>query len=337
MTVNSINKNNSLNTIRLLAAIQVIYGHCLTILNVPNIPVLGDVIYLFAGVPIFFTMSGFLNWQSIGRSHSYGEYLKKRFWRIFPELWVAVIVELIVMLLLYHESLDWWQVALFAITQGTVFQFWTPECLRGYGCGCPNGALWTICVLIQFYVISYFLFKWLHNKSLFRWFLCIIISVFVSSLSPFVINMLPLVVSKLFDQTILPYLWMFLVAAFLSEKKDVLLPLVIKYWWVFLIGTLFLNYSRIDISASYNVFHTIMLFFFVTGIAYKTPWLNVKIDISYGLYIYHMTVINMLIVLGFKDPRLLFPIVLFSACVLAYFSTKIVGSYSMRKKQTASI
>ena len=64
---------NSLNTFRLLAALQVLWGHTLTHLELSNIPILGDFIGFFSGVPVFFTLSGFLIWQSIGRSKTFGE------------------------------------------------------------------------------------------------------------------------------------------------------------------------------------------------------------------------------------------------------------------------
>ena len=93
----------------------------------------------------------------------------KRFWRIYPELWVAVAVEIIVLLLLYRQPINWPQMGLFTFGQATIFQFWTPDFLRGYGCGTPNGALWTITVLIQFYFCAYLIYKWLHNKKFFVW------------------------------------------------------------------------------------------------------------------------------------------------------------------------
>lgn len=159
-------RKNSLNTFRLLAAIQVLWIHSLNHLELSNIPVLGDVINIFIGVPIFFTLSGYLIWHSIGRSRSFSDYAKKRFWRIYPELWVAVVVEIIVILILYRQPINWPMLGLFTIGQSTIFQFWTPDFLRGYGCGVPNGALWTIAVLIQFYFLAYFFYKWLHNNKL---------------------------------------------------------------------------------------------------------------------------------------------------------------------------
>lgn len=162
-------KTNSLNTFRLIAAISVLWIHALYHLELNNVPVLGSFIRFFSGVPIFFTLSGFLIWHSIGRSKTFMDYAKKRFWRIYPELWVAVAIEIIVLLLLYHQPIDWLQLSAFTVGQATFFQFWTPEFLRGYGCGSPNGALWTIAVLIQFYFCAFFLYKWLHGKRVFYW------------------------------------------------------------------------------------------------------------------------------------------------------------------------
>ncbi len=162
-------KKNSLNLFRLLAAIEVLYGHALKHLGLPDVPVFGDVVKFFYGVPIFFTLSGFLIWLSIGRSNTFADYAKKRFWRIYPELWVAVAVEIIVLLALYHQPIEWPKLSLFVIGQATIFQFWTPDFLRGYGCGCPNGALWSITVLIQFYFFAYFLYIWLNKRKLAVW------------------------------------------------------------------------------------------------------------------------------------------------------------------------
>lgn len=116
-------KDNSLNTFRLLAALQVLWGHTRAHLQLENIPGIGDFIGFFSGVPIFFTLSGMLIWQSIGRSKTYEDYAKKRFWRIYPELWMAVAVEILVLICLYYQSINWYEMGLFIVGQATVFQF----------------------------------------------------------------------------------------------------------------------------------------------------------------------------------------------------------------------
>ena len=312
---------------------QVVYGHTLAHMDIQSIPVLSPFINFFIGVPIFFTMSGFLIWNSIGRSKSFGEYLQKRFWRIYPELWLAVAVELVVLLLLYHEPMNWLQFGAFAFTQSTIFQFWTPDCLRGYGCGCPNGSLWTICVLIQFYFFAFYLFKFLHGKKIIRWAVTFIVSLGISLLIPHVREMVPEVVGKLLSQTLLPYLWMFLLPAYVAEKKEVLLPVLVKYWWVFLLTTLLIKYTGFDMIAAYSVLHTISLFACLTGASYVFAKLNVKTDISYGIYIYHMTAVNALLELGYKQDTWLLALVVLITCLLSWISTKTVGEYSINRKK----
>ena len=324
--------SDCLNLIRLLAAFQVLYGHTLAHMHIDSIPILGEFINFFSGVPIFFTMSGYLIWGSIGRSKNLSEYLQKRFWRIFPELWVAVAIELIVLLCLYHEPINWPQFGAFAITQSTVFQFWTPDCLRGYGCGCPNGALWTICVLIQFYFFAYFVYKVLHRQKIWVWLIAFAALLCVSMMVPLMRANLSEIAGKLLGQTLLPYFWMFLVASFVAEKKDVVLPFLKKYWWPFMVVLLLVRVTGVDFMAGYNVLSTILLFLCLTGAAYVFPKLNVKTDISYGVYIYHMTVVNALIALGYTGNQWQLLIVAIITFILAWVSTKTVGKLAMRMK-----
>ena len=325
-------KSDCLNTIRLLAAIEVLYGHTLGHLGIDGIPILDHFIHFFSGVPVFFTMSGFLIWWSIGRSKNFGEYLRKRFWRIYPELWVAVAFELIVLLCLYHDPINWLQFGTFAITQSTIFQFWTPDCLRNYGCGCPNGSLWTIGVLIQFYFFAYFMYKALHERKTWVWLVSFIGTIGVSMLLAVVSEYLPEIVGKLLGQTLLPYLWMFITASFVAEKKDMILPILKRYWWLLLISVLAVKYSRFDFYASYYVLETILLFLCLTGFAYVFPILNIKTDISYGVYIYHMTIVNALIAMGYTKKSVLLVVVLVSTCVFAWISTKTIGRFSKKMK-----
>lgn len=117
-----------------------------------------EILYYSLGVPTFFFISGFLIWISLMKQTTVRKYFYNRFLRIYPELWVGVSVEIITIIILYR-GIDWIRLAMFAITQGTVLQFWTPEFLRGYGCGTPNGTLWTICITIQFYILVWFIKK----------------------------------------------------------------------------------------------------------------------------------------------------------------------------------
>ncbi len=63
-------------------------------------------------------LSGFFIWDSVDRSKNYTAYLRKRFWRIYPELWVGIVFEILVLAILYKiENIK--QLFLFIFAQAT--------------------------------------------------------------------------------------------------------------------------------------------------------------------------------------------------------------------------
>lgn len=334
-TPTSKKRHDCLNTIRIITAICVLYRHTIAHLNIDIPEIVTNIMSYFPGVPIFFSLSGFLMWGSIGRSQTFSEYLKKRFWSIYPQLWIAIAIEIIVLLCLYTEPINWLQLGMFIITQSTIFQFWTPDFLRGYGCGCPNGSLWTICVIIQFYFFAYFIYKTLHGKKNNIWFIAIFISAIIAYFSPRIEACLPDIIGKLYSQTLLPYLWMFLAAAFIAENKGKILPFIQKYWFVFIAITIVSKIAHLDIDLSnYNLIQTITTFTGLLGASSVFPKLNIKTNISYGIYLYHMTVVNALIALHYTQSPWLLPIVIAVTCILAWASQKTVGEWSMKAKRS---
>lgn len=328
-------RNDCMNTIRIITAICVLYRHTIAHLDIDIPQTVTTIMGYFPGVPIFFSLSGFLMWGSIGRSKTFSQYLKKRFWSIYPQLWVAILVEILVLLLLYSEPINWFELGLFTATQSTIFQFWTPDSLRGYGCGCPNGSLWTICVLIQFYFFAYFIHKALHGRKRNKWLVAFIISLAVAYISPQIEASLPETIGKLYSQTLLPYLWMFLAAAFIAENRERILPIIQKYWYVFILVTIFIKTAGLDVDLSnYYLIETISIFAGLLGIACTFPQLNIKTNISYGIYLYHMTVVNALIALHYSQDIWLLFFVIITTCILAWISQKTVGEWSLNAKRS---
>lgn len=318
------------NTIRMLLALKVMLFHAIWHLGINIDSDVRDTLFPVKATPVFFMISGFLIWGSLGRSKDFYEYLKKRFWRIYPELWCGIIVGLSVLLILYDESVDWTQIVGFAFAQGTFFQFWTPDCLRGYGCGVPNGSLWTIGILIQFYLIAYFLYRYLRGQKKWVWLTVFVTCLAMGVLIPVVRQYLPVLPGKLLSQMIFPYLWCFVFASFVAEKKDWFLPYMKKYWWLALVLFLIVCKTGYDIRASYYMLQTIMLFLSLIGIAYTFPKMDLKTDLSYGIYIYHMIVVNALLALGYKHEPWLLLVVMTLTGLAAYFSTKTIGKVARR-------
>ena len=309
-------------------------SHAIEHFELPGNAAVFHALYFYRGVPVFFVISGFLIWLSIGRSQTYGQYLKKRFWRIYPELWVAVIIELAVLTILY----DGWNMKdliLFAFCQGTVFQFWTPESLRGYGVGTPNGALWTIGVMVQYYIFAWFFYKLMKNKRMISWSIGFIASFTISIVGIFLTHNLFCheIIGKLYDQIFIKYFWIFYIGMFIAEFKDIILPKLQRYWYVFLVIAALFFWTEFDIYAGYYLFWSMFLTLGLIGFAYRLPILAVNTDISYGVFLYHMTVVNIFVNFGWTGRWLyVLPVILITG-LLAYISTIKIGQFTSKKRR----
>ena len=337
-------RRNCFNTIRLLGAFDVMYGHIIEHLNIqfPVLKIFGGVNtgsifnYIFSlipGVPIFFFLSGFLVWDSVKRSSTLREYACKRFLRIYPELWIGVVVELIPIIVFYLPHIVWTDFALFAFGQATIFQFWTPDSLRGYGYGTPNGSLWTICVIIQFYCVIWFIRKVVWHKSLLFHICILVISVAVSAGTHMMEGHIPEIIFKLYRQTVIPYFWLFYLGVSISEMREQIVPFLKKHWYLFAIGLVVKSVVDIDIPTFYPLIHCLLLCGLVVSVGYAFPKMNIKTDISYGLYIYHMIVVNVFIELGFVGSVWYMLAVMLLSVLLAGMSTVFVERLIKRRKE----
>ncbi|MCI9422070.1 MAG: acyltransferase [Dorea sp.] len=328
-------QSNSLNFIRILAASQVMFGHLVEHLELPIKENIFRASSFLRGVPIFFAISGFLIWFSIESSKSYSHYITKRFLRIYPELWAAVMIELLFLMIFYH-GWDIKSLILFGFGQGTIFQFWTPEALRGYGVGTPNGALWTIGVMIQFYIMAWIFYKIMKNRKMITWMIGLIISFMVSCVFNSITHEFIRieVIGKLYDQTLIRYFWIFYIGMFIAEFQEFLLPICRKYWWMSLLLSYTFFWSKIDILSGYYLFWSLFLIIGVIGFAYRFPQLNVPLDISYGLFLYHMTVVNVFVNFRWGGGKWEYALlIVLITVILAYISTVTVGKLSVRKKR----
>jgi len=300
--INSIDKNkNCFNFIRLLVAIVILFCHYVMNMKLELSNQIFHAVKFINAIPIFFALSGLLIWFSLDHCNSTKEYFKKRFLRIYPELWLVVILE-IISIMIFYDKWDIKSLFLFTLTQGTFLQFWTPNSLRGYGCGTPNGSLWFICVLIQFYIVIVILYKLLKNKKTYVWVITFISSVLISIFGYEIVKLFNNeILLKLFDQTIFRHLWIFLIGCFVADKKETIIPFLKKFWFVFLIIAGIIYFFLKDIYLNYALLHTIFLVLGVFGFAYAFPNIKIKYDISYELIIYHMIFVNIFIESGYSN------------------------------------
>ena len=91
-------KENAFDYIRMISAALIVIGHSIMHLELNNIPIISDIVW--PGLFALFTISGFLIPTSFEHSRNSGDYLKKRFFRLYPGLLCAFIVSLTCVLII---------------------------------------------------------------------------------------------------------------------------------------------------------------------------------------------------------------------------------------------
>lgn len=348
-------KINNFDLIRLLAALQVAMNHSMEIMGVELGGFWRDIIkltYLFPGVPIFFFISGYLISRSFENNHNLFEYALNRILRLFPALIACVTLSYVFIytsgyMQVANASLSDW--LLLYLGKVTFLQFYNPDFMRAYGDGVLNGSLWTISVEIQFYVILPIVFlliiKFAKNKV--NLLLGILILVFL------VINLLFKSVPtpeynqlyyKLFSVSFMPWFFMFLAGVFfqknfelfykyLANRFVVIFPIycITAYYLAFTLG--------FELGNKINPILFLLLAVTIFSCAYSMQGLSEKLlkrnDISYGVYIYHMPVVNILIYFGHKGNILYSSIVMLLTVVLAIASWKVIEKPCLALKRHA--
>jgi peptidoglycan/LPS O-acetylase OafA/YrhL len=271
-------------------------------------------------------------------------YLKNRFLRIFPALWVCFVITVI--LLLIFKTITPYDIISstffkWIITQITIFQFWTPDVLRNWGVGIPNGSLWTIPVEIQFYIVLPIIFLVFKKiKIIYKLTSLLTVSIFFNLFLGASINSSDLFI-KLLGVSILPYLFYFIIGIMIREYWSFFNVFLIHrfiYWiTTFFIFVYFFNVSPVYCPREFLSFIANLLLSFVTiSFAYSRPILEKILhrqDISYGIYIYHMLIVNSFIQLGYKKDikYLFFSIVL--TILIAFLSWNYIEKRALNLKK----
>lgn len=337
-------RNNNFDLLRLFAALTVMNWHGATHLGLFN-----DMYYFlatfyhFPGVPIFFTISGFLISYSLERNNfDLKTYFKNRSLRIFPALWFCTILTTALLfgfgkITVLKDLIIW----LFA--QLTFFQFYAPSSFKTWGVGHPNGSLWSIAVELQFYVtlpillliVSKLKNKFTVNLFLILLFLTSIFFRFYVEAESF-LHTYPFL-AKLSGNFILYYLHFFLTGIILYKNFEGIKAFVtgkVIYWLaIYIIYILIFNVwlGLYENPYSINVFGIIantLLSLLTLSFAFSFQNLSNKLlnhnDISYGIYIYHMPIVNLMVASNLTGSFTYLLIVFVSTVVMAILSWKLI-------------
>ena len=342
---------NNFDLLRLIAALQVVVEHVIEhFLPASRLPAWDWVLQAFPGVPVFFMISGFLISLSFERSKELRIYVQNRMLRIFPALWVCLLVTVIGFMLLGGVRLTevpFGQLLAWAGAQITVGQFYNAPWLRGYGSGVMNGSLWTIPVELQFYAlvpIIYGIFRLKQRRSGTGILLALTLPFWICGAWFGVVRhgLEDQLWFKLFGVTFVPYVYLFLIGVLVQRNWDRLSFLFAGRWpwWLggYLIVAAGLHAAGLTVGTNWP--HPLgipVLVGLVFSLAYSAPGLADRVlrrhDVSYGVYIYHMPVINAFLALGATGGLALVTPVVAVTLLLALTSWFVVERPMLRRKR----
>ncbi len=294
---------NNFNLLRLLAALQVVYLHAVEHLHIKNEIALfiGNIISYFPGVPIFFLISGYLITMSYEKNPDIKEYTKNRVLRIFPGLYISFFIGLI--LLWYFgqfEDVRLLQVLSWIVAQLSFFQFYNPEFIRDFGVGVINGSLWTISVELCFYIILPLLYIYLKRNFTKRALILLVVS-FVFYYYIKEISSKELIYEKLIGVSIFPYLFYFIFGLTLYKFREKLLKYLENRVLIYLVLYILVCYFKID-NFIYVICKEFIFTLFVFSFVFSYKSISNKLlgnnDFTYGVYIYHMLIVNVMVEKG---------------------------------------
>lgn len=318
---------NNFDLVRLFAASSVAVGHISFWGMGQQFETTLWLIGYVPGVPIFFFVSGFLVSASWIRSRDPIVYCVNRALRIFPALWLALAFSITALLVLYRAPVaaNLPTFAVWLLAQISVLQSWNPGFLRGYGVGVVNLALWTIPVELTFYVVTPFIVH-LASRHPRGWLIQVALAALSFAVYYGASILLPtetatgLLLSKvllLSPLSFLSWIWIFLTGCLAGRFIHLLMPLVRDRFvsWAALLavvtivsdyvplpGILFHNGDRIGLINDLAWSMACLSF------AYSFRNLATRLlrgnDYSYGVYLFHVPVLNVLLSLGFTGYAL---------------------------------
>lgn len=263
--------------------------------------------------------------MSYDKNKNIKEYAKNRVLRIIPGLYMSFFVGIVI--LFYFDQLSGisiMSILPWIVAQLTLFQFYNPEFIRDFGVGVINGSLWTISVELVFYILLPVIYIFLQKNFYIKFLTLLFISFgFYYYIHHVSTNLL--IYEKLIKVSIFPYLFYFLFGLYVYKNIDIFRKYIEDKIFLYLILYVLVLYIKIDLFI-YNIFIQVIFSFLVFSFIFSFKTLSYKLmrhnDFTYGIYIYHMLIVNVFVQLNYMEgiENILEVLVFSIACgVLSYF------------------
>ncbi|MBI2682842.1 MAG: acyltransferase [Acidobacteriales bacterium] len=277
--------------------------------------------WFYDGVPLFFILSGMLVYRSAEKcilgGHPVRDYFTNRFLRIAPAIYTYLVVTVIVLLALgamSWRSMFTLQFAGWSLATILLAPIYNPPMFRPIGLGAINGSLWTIPVEIGFYAMVP-IFVWAARRSGFArtmstiWGFALISMTVLWWLGLQGMERMPY---KLFHVTFLAHLGYFALGMCWSKLWAQTYQ---SGWLAALCAALYVLVRIVWLGPKElsNPLETlawaIPLSYAAIWFAYHGPrllgrWTEKVGDLSFGVYIWHGVVLNVMLYLGVKESAI---------------------------------
>ncbi|MDN8617890.1 acyltransferase family protein [Variovorax ginsengisoli] len=346
------NHRNNFDLLRLFAACQVMVTHACMWLH------LGEgwsgtfayrLLFSFPGVAIFFVISGYLVTDSYLRSASSGSYFVKRALRIFPALFVNIVVMELALLatggsVIVSAAKYLGYLSTYMLTGARPWGIYAssvdPYISAGFFKAVyPSGVLWTLTVELTFYLaLPVVLEAYRRTKRG-----GIVLVAVLGVASWFMAQRYNL--TDKYDQfvsvTVGPSFWIFsfgVLARLCWNRVGVLFTSKAGWWLAAHLGLAWLTatgpyaFVSINNAAPWDTLRIAVLAGLVLSAAYTfpRPQLLRGQDLSYGIYLYHMLVLHSFVAMGWIGSWSLWMLAAAATVILAATSWLLIEKPAMR-------
>lgn len=170
-----------------------------------------------------------------------------------------------------------------------------PACLKSLPTGSVNGALWTVFTEVQLYLVLGMLYPFLQKMKDRHW------AAFLSVLAVLNLGCAAAVrdadgiAAKWIERLFIPYALWFFIGVFCFQRRHKMLPVYKESFLPMLCIYLILKSVPMRIPGYYaDIITSVMIPFMVIGCGYFLPEIRLKQDLSYGIFLYHWIILNIM-------------------------------------------
>ena len=303
MIISKSRAHNNFTVIRLVLACVVFVAHYQMLSG-------GHNPYANVAVDGFFVVSGYLITSSFDSDPNLGRFFIRRFFRLYPLYFTIVLLQALAMGFLASGQLHalWQEVLGYLVANALFLNFLHPEIgdvVSSLHTQAINPSLWTLKVEVGFYLVLPFM--WMLVR---RYGDRVIVATFCLSALYYAYlfnNGAPVLARQLPGQLQFFVLGLALYKYRNSLPANTVLSRIA--WAVVTAVALVVVTTAIRVPVLYPLAMAVAIF----GVATRLPALNLRLDISYGVYLFHGPIVQLLLLLG-----------LFSHSVFGFAATSVV-------------